>query len=669
MFWNKKKAEKPIPQEIKGTIVSREYKIYLKEEQWAGRFATLYENLAKGSRKVLTVSPGEKMRKKLQDSITFAHLNLKPEDASSFAALIAIIGILFFVILTLFRMIGLPGLDVGLGALASVLVIPFAYFMLIYPNHLKKRFEVKTGSEIVQMILYMAIYLRDNPNIEEALRFASDNLQGPLAYELRKIIWDIEIGKKPSIDEALIDYSMKWSANTAFVESLQTMRESLRVNESRRGQMLDEAVNEILKSTSEKADQYNRDLKLPIMAVHALGIILPIMGLVLFPVISIFLDVPPIALFIGYDVVLPFILLFLVINILETRPPTFSKIDLSNNPDAAPDGKIAIKSKNGVKFIPALPIALVSAAIPFVIGMWLYLSGTGDLIPTIFFIAAIAAGGTAYYLGVSQHNLKIRKNTRQIEGEFQEALFRLGNEISGGRPIENALERSLKQMGDSKIKSMFRRAMDNIKNMGMTFNASFFDKTYGAVRYYPSNLINSIMRTVVESTKKGLHTASSAMLSISDFLKRMHSTQVKVEESLADVTSSLQFQAFFLSPLVSGIVVTMAILVIRILEQIGPQLSGGAAGDMGIGGMGLGFLQGVWANVPISPGLFQMIVGIYMIESAVIISMFVNGIRNGEDPIGLNDLIGSVLLIGTIVYIVTLIITLIIFEPMIAGIL
>lgn len=669
MFW-KKKNETTIPKEIKGTIISREYKIYLKEEQWAGLLATLYEKLAKKSSKIIKVNPGERMGKKLQDSIDFAHLSLEPSDASSFAIVVALFSILFFIALMATRAVGLPGLDSALGFLAIILVIPLSYFMFTYPIHLRKRFEVKTGSEIVSMILYMAIYLRDNPNMEGALRFASDNLTGPLAYELRKLIWDIEIGKISSVDEALLNYSMKWSSNTAFIESLQTMRDSLRVTESKRQNMLDEAVNTILVSTSEKSDKYNRDLKMPIMAVHAMGIILPVMGLVLFPVISIFLDVPPVALFIGYDIVLPMALLFLVVNILETRPPTFSSIDVSENPNAAPNGKIALKNGNKLKFVSAAYISVLTAIVPIMLGIYMFTTAgqNEDLMGSIFIVAGLAAGLSVYYLGVSQHNLKIRKSTRTIEEEFREALFRLGNEISSGRPIESALERSLIQMGDSQIKGMFKRAMDNIKTLGMTFSASFFDKTYGAVRYYPSNMIYSIMKTVVQSTQKGLQTASAAMLSISDFLGRMHTTQAKVEENLSDVTSSLQFQAFFLSPMVSGIVVTMAIIVINILAKIGPSLSSsGLGGAVGVGGMGLGLLSGIWSNVKITPGLFQLIVGIYMIESGIIISMFVNGIKNGEDPIGMNDLVGSVLMIGTIVYIATLFITMAIFGPLMAS--
>jgi hypothetical protein len=90
-----------------------------------------------------------------------------------------------------------------------------------------------------------------------------------------------------------------------------------------------------------------------------------------------------------------------------------------------------------------------------------------------------------------------------------------------------------------------------MKMLGFTFGQAFFDKEYGAIRYYPSRLIKSIMKTVVESTKKGVGTASVAMLSISKYLKGLHDTQEEVQENLSDTLNSLKFQSYFLTPLIS----------------------------------------------------------------------------------------------------------------------
>ena len=112
-----------------------------------------------------------------------------------------------------------------------------------------------------------------------------------------------------------------------------------------------------------------------------------------------------------------------------------------------------------------------------------------------------------------------------------------------------------------------------MKMMGFTFSQAFFDKEYGAIRYYPSKMIKSIMRTVVESSKKGVTTASLAMLSISRYLKGLHDTQEEVQEQLNDTLNSLKFQSYFLSPMISGIVVTLAVIIMRILLQIGKKVA------------------------------------------------------------------------------------------------
>jgi hypothetical protein len=56
----------------------------------------------------------------------------------------------------------------------------------------------------------MIIYMRSSPNLEGAIKFAAQNLEGPLAWDLRKLLWDIETGKYSSADAALVDYVYKW---------------------------------------------------------------------------------------------------------------------------------------------------------------------------------------------------------------------------------------------------------------------------------------------------------------------------------------------------------------------------------------------------------------------------------------------------------------------------
>lgn len=646
----------PEKQKKRYASLSREYRIFREEDRVSSLPKTIYEKMCIAAGKIMRVEPDKHTGKTLQEAIEFAHLKVSPSQVSALtiiAAFLVVFPTFFFILLRSF--FGLPGLEANAGLIIMLIALPFVYYLYVYPLHLKKRYEMDAGSEIVTLILYMAMYMRNTPSIEGAVKFAAENMSGELSYEIRKLLWDVEVGNYSSMNDGLIAYSKKWQKNREFVESVELLVSSLQQTGLRRENMLNEAVEVILKGNREQARHFNQDLKLPVLIVHAMGIILPVMGLVLFPIVAVFLKVDAAFLFIGYDVFLPVILFFVISNILEKRPATFSKIDISENPEIPPKGRF----RHGKRLVPAFPVAVVIGGSIISIGFFLRQFDREGIISGAVLLGGAAAGLGSYFIMLTSQRLRVREKTRQIETEFAEALFQLGNNVSIGIPIELSLERSLRRIGDLKIKDLFSRALGNMKSMGMTFSEAFFNREYGAIRYYPSRLIKSIMRTIVESSKKGVETASQAMLSVSKYLKGLHDTQEEVEESLSETISSLKFQAYFLSPLISGVIVTMAIIIIRILGQLSTRLAGSSF---------TGFpLITQFDAIKITPFQFVAIVGVYLIETALILAMFINGIENGEDPVGRQNVSGKCVLIGYIVFMVSLFATLAVFTPLLLN--
>jgi hypothetical protein len=342
------------------------------------------------------------------------------------------------------------------------------------------------------------------------------------------------------------------------------------------------------------------------------------------------------------------------------RPVTYSKIDISQNPEVPSEGKFNYKGKE----LRALPFGIIVGLIISAIGFLIYIyEGTDSILAPVIIVAGPVYGFSLYYLLLSKKRLSLREKTRTIEDEFAEAVFELGNEIRGGSPIEMSMERSMKRIESLKIKDLFRRALNNMKNLGMTFEQAFFDKEYGAIRYYPSKLVRSVMKTIVETTKKGVKTAATAMLSVSKYLKNIHATQEEVREMLADSVSSLKFQVYFLSPFISGVIVTMAIIIIKILKQLGESMGSSAVG--GAGGLaGIPLLS--FGEVTISIFEFVLVIAVYLFETALILSYFINGIESGEDDIGRKQTTAYALIIGYLVFAVSLFATLSIFGPLIS---
>lgn len=192
----------------------------------------------------------------------------------------------------------------------------------------------------------------------------------------------------------------------------------------------------------------------------------------------------------------------------------------------------------------------------------------------------------------------------------------------------------------------------------MTFEQAFFNEKQGALIFYPSLLIRSVVRAVIEAARKGVHNASNAMLAISQYLRGLHATQLQVQEALSDVASSLRFQAYALTPLISGVVSTMAVMIIRILQELSARTE--AFGGAGIAGSS----PLLSANMVITPFQFIIVVSIFVVESLFLLSYLMAGIEFGEDPIARGELTGWVLVVGTVTYIITTVITLSIFAPL-----
>lgn len=667
-------------------VVSEEYKRFKEEELGALVPLTLYEKLCHGASGILRITVDQKTGKKLQEAIDFAHLHITPSQVASLTLLFTFAICLPTFLLLVMKNLGLPGMDLSLSMFTFMTAMAIGYYIYLYPLHLRKRYEMSVGSDMVSAILYTVVYMRNTPSLEGGVDFAARNMTGAMASELRKLMWDVRVGNYLSMEAALLDYASRWKNNREFAEAIELIISSLRQTEPRSSTLLDEAVRVVLDGNRESAQAYVQKLKMPITVIHAMGLILPVMGLVLFPIIAIFLNVNAMPLFLMYDILLPLALFFMISRALEARPATYSKIDISMHPDLPPAGKFFW----GRKAVRALPVGAMILILVVALGVLSYMAGitctaeagkptncfedgsrgllvsngrplvSWSVLGALLATAGIAAGPAIYYLLLSKGRSKLRNSIRKIEDEFQEALFQLGTALGGGAPIETAMMDALKRMEGLKIKDLFQRAAFNMQRFAMTFEQSFFDQKQGALVFYPSMLIRSIIKAVVEAARKGVRNASSAMISVSQYLRGIHTTQLQVQESLSDVTGSLRFQAYALTPLISGVVATMAVMIISILQEL-------AVKTQALGGAGMGFagISGLTsANLAITPFQFIIVVSIFLVESLFLLSYLMSGIESGEDPIGRGELTGWILVVGTVTYILTTMLTLVIFSPL-----
>lgn len=626
--------------------VSKEYQHFIDSEK-RGEKLSVYEKLCEISESLISMSPGKGREKTLQDAIDFCHLKCTPKGTFSFAVISTLV---LFSIIAILSIAGLFSLS--LMILSFLMLIPAFYFLYNYPMSLLASYKIKASSEMVLCIIYMSVSMKVRPNLENAIKFTASNLSGPLAKDLNELLWATYSGKYSSLDRSLDDFINKWKAeNNEFTESFNLIKTSFYEGQFDRETVLDEAVNVVLDGTRDRMKRYSQELRPTLTIMNALGILLPIIGLILFPMLGFFMAdaVKPIILILGYNIFLPLIIVFLMKSSLKKRPASFHQPK--------------IKEKKGLLRLEIiLPVALVVLVGGFSLFKIIGVTEKFDMASLVFStlsIVTLSAGIILYSFLSSYKDLKLRNDIIQMESELGVVLFQLGYHIRGGMSIETAVERLIPRIKELKVHALFTSTVNNIKTFGMTFASALFNEQNGVIHIYPSSLIKAVMNAISEISRSGSVFLSSSLISISKFLKNMNTVEEYLREMLAEVTSTMKTQALLLAPLASGIVVGLSSMMTKLLINLVGWVGEfqGNLGDYGpIGGGEGGILSSLIDVSSIMPvHHFQLIVGIYMIEVVTILSYFLTIIESGDDKIMRKYNLAKTLLIATLVYLFSLI--------------
>ncbi len=682
--------------------VSREYSEFKKEN--TPHHMNWYEKACNWSEKVLRIEPDKKKLPKIKEAIKICHLEVTPAGVTSFS-LVAPFVLALAIILVAFI---IPSLITGSGSMFFVLFALLAALAIIIPLQklpffLANNWRMKASNQMVLCVFYVVTYMRHTSNLERAIRFAADHLAPPLSLDLKKVIWDVESEKFDTLKESLEDYLKTWRKyNMEFIESIHLIESSLYENaEARRLDALDKGLNVILDETYEKMLHYAHNLKGPLTALHMLGIILPILGLVILPLLVSFMpEVKWYHLLVLYNIVLPITVFYLARNILSTRPTGYGESDISKTNKALRKYRnIIIPLGKGEIRISPLLIALLIFFVFLIIGVFplvmhavtssdiamtseglkiidepthsdatFYLLGyreevvdgieTGKLVGpfglgatilSLFLVLAVGLGLGSYYNFRSKNVIKIREQSRALEKEFASALFQLGNRLGDGLPAEIAFGKVAKIMEGTLSGRFFELVSMNISRLGMSVEQAVFDEKRGALNYFPSNLIESSMKVLVESSRKGPRVASQAIINVSEYIKQIHRVDERLKDLMADIVSSMRSQVRFLTPAIAGIVVGITSMITQILGKLSTRLAELGSQAEGVSVSGIGMLSMFGTGIPTY--YFQFIVGVYVIQITFILSVLINGIENGSDKLSERHIVGRNVLKTTITYV------------------
>ncbi|MDP2666591.1 MAG: hypothetical protein Q8P05_03765 [Candidatus Diapherotrites archaeon] len=316
-----------------------------------------------------------------QEALDFLGWKLRPHEfaAAIKGSAVLVIGGGFILAVLLGLVFGTTiGPLLGVDPLITIiyLFIPFillgilaAHGVQSFPLKEAQREQMRALTYVPDMVGYMIMSMKLVPNLEKAVEFAAEHGKGRISFELRRIIWNTQLGIYNTIAEGLDDLAYKWGKySTEFKQALMNIRASVLENtEAKRYQLLDKTMEDVLEGVQGKMEQYARELSQPSTALFYIGVLLPLILIIILPVGSAFSGSPlaqPFILFLIYNIGLPLLVIWFGMQLLATRPPTYV-------PPTIPDSYPGLPPKNMVEvnkspmniWVVVLGILLVGGAI------------------------------------------------------------------------------------------------------------------------------------------------------------------------------------------------------------------------------------------------------------------------------------------------------------------
>ena len=694
------KLKQNVSVEDNAKLTSEQYKEF--KLDLTKRKKTWYELACGFSESILKLSPDKETADKIREAAYICHMDITPEGAFSFAVLVPLFVIVFLGLLSFLVFDSLMAV-VGVFVLALLLFSALQNLPFLIANS----WRLKASSQMVLALFYVVTYMRHTSNLELAIKFAAQHLSPPLSTDLKRILWDVETQKFPSVKESLDNYLESWKKwSPEFVESMHLVESSLyETSEDRRVNALEKALSVMLDETYEKMLHYAHNLKSPITMLHMFGIILPLLGLVMLPLAISFLGITWYELAFVYDLVLPILVYFLGKGLLSSRPTGYGDVDISQyhkdykkfknvivkfgskeieiNPKYVAVTIFIILFSVGISpifihhFMPNVEANLDAVMSNLSGGKFKFFDyrmmgkpgkqhldgpfGLGAALVSLFIPLAFGLSLGTYYFLTSKKLVVIRERSKNLEQEFASALFQLANRIGDGLPVEIACQKVAQVMQGTLSGKFFEIVSTNLVQFNMGIEQAIFDKNRGALVFFPSNMIESSMKVLVESAKKGPTAVSNALMNVSTYIKEMHRVNERLKDLLADTISSMKTQISFIAPLISSIVVGLASMITSIMLSLGNRLGGSG---LSIGGQASNLKNLFGGGMPTY--FFQIVVGLYIVEVVFILSGVASNIENGADSLGERYFTGSSLIKSTLLYVLLSFVIILVFN-LIAG--
>jgi len=246
-----------------------------------------------------------------RDALRFTGFDLEAFETvlfsyvGTFVTLVLLLGIDLFLLLsrsfdpkTLFIM----------GILTFVIPMIVLCYLSEYVKIKAGFMKISSLGDIPEILSYIIMSMKLVPNLEHAVLFAARNSERPLATDLKKLTWDLNLRIYSSMDDALLSFADLWGRNSEyFKRSLHLIKSSTaEPDEAQRVITLHRALDISLEGTESLMEAFAEKLKTPSYVLYSIFILIPLALVALLPAVTVVGMKPEIAdMVLLYDFIFP----------------------------------------------------------------------------------------------------------------------------------------------------------------------------------------------------------------------------------------------------------------------------------------------------------------------------------------------------------------------------
>ena len=515
-------------------------------------------------------------------------------------------------------------------------VILYVYpISIFYTNRIMEYSE-----EMLRAILHLSTYVQTGTSLEYAFLEAEKNLHGILKKQFTDINNKLKRKTRSTLGEAINDYVETWNdVNPQFVKGLRLLQIAALSKEEDRDRLIEETVETLMIDYMALGKRSAEELSKNTRLLIGGGILLPILSLLVLPLLAVFMPQLVKAEIIAfiYVVFFPTVVLVAALSFASKRVQV-DTIRMTDHKDYKPMPSIflyvaiLIAVVFSVPAIPALAQVLKDPA-NTIDSLWLFTLAW-------MLAAGIALAIKTYTTFYVRSYTKIWKNIQEVEQDLPFILQSFSTYYTLNTPFEKVVDGVIDDYNELGFKDHpVIKAFSSIKQKIKTSKKSLREVLNKELRnVFPSGKMRAVISQIASFEEVTQESAAKAARTIRQQVINTYKLDDYIKTLLSDTIGLIKISTSMLAPLLCASAVVMTYAILKSTEFITEQLEAITAA---FGGGQEISLQLIDTSQVISPIFISAIVGIYLLEIILVLSLFQTQIETGSDQYKILSTISS----------------------------